>query len=89
MPICGIGHDEDSRDGFADDEGDAEEASGDGGCEWRRILPTSRFTLLVALWGAEGCEAVFMMTVMTECDMKRKTMKGRLGDGVYNGIEIT
>jgi hypothetical protein len=88
LPICGIGHDEDSRDGFADDEGDAEEASGDGGCEWRRILPTSRFTLLVALWGAEGCEAVFMMTVMAEYltyGMKRRTMKRRLGDGVYNG----
>jgi hypothetical protein len=43
------GHAEDSRDVFADDERDAEVDSGGGGFEWRRILLTRRFTLLVAL----------------------------------------
>lgn len=49
LPISGRGHAEDSRDVFADDEGDEEVDSGGEGCEWRQILPTRRFTLLVAL----------------------------------------
>lgn len=47
--MCGRGHDEDSRDGFAVDEGEAEEDSGGGGFEWRRILPTRCFILLPTL----------------------------------------